>query len=470
MRYNHSHLLLFFVLLAIPLRGFAQTPAPAPAQPVPTTAPTLEEKVKEIDQKLKILERRAEVAEEVANARNAAATSKGDELSLKSPSGDLTLNFNGILQADARIFLNDDARALTDTFVPRTVRPVFSGTYANLLRWQFTPDFGGGVATIQDAWVDLLLGEYVTVRVGKMIVPFGLERWQGTTALRFVERAYPTQLAPNRDLGILIFGHLWDKRLDWAVGAFNGGVDNALTDTDFNDSKELVGRLFVQPFAKAESEWIQSLLIGGAVTWGDQDGKDPNTNTPSWKTPGQNPFYSFRTGEVDKDKKPIANPIAQGARLRWTAHLWWAPGPFALLAEYVSVSEPMARDTATGNWQASAWQGALSYVIGGKPSFSGTKVNTPFRVGADGWGALEIAARASAITTDNSTFSTWADPGKSASSATSFTGGVRWHLSTHYRLFVDYEHTIFTGGAKDSTGVIDRKTEQAVLARVQLAY
>lgn len=447
----------------------AQNAAEEP-HPATATVSTLEQKLDTLDNKVRVLERRANVAEEVATARNAGTGGTGDEFALKSANGDLTLQFNGILQADGRLFLGDGARALTDTFTARAIRPIFSGAYGKLVKWQFTPDFGGGVATIQDAWVDLLLGDHITLRVGKMTVPFGLERWQGTAALRFVERAYPTQLAPNRDLGVLLFGDLLDKRIGWSLGAFDGGVDNSLTDTDNNDSKEVVGRIFAQPFATLQNDWLNTLLIGGAVTWGEQNGTEASPQTPSWKTPGQNTFYSFRNAEKAKDVNGAAvtlpNPVANGARLRWTAHAWWTGGPLALLGEYTAVTEPVSRVGVAGDWKATAWQGALSWVVGGKPHFSGTKVETPFRVGADGWGAFELAGRVSGIAADAATSATWADPVRSARQATSFTGGARWHLSAHYRIFLDYEHTIFSGGATSG----DRKAEQAVIGRIQLAY
>jgi phosphate-selective porin OprO/OprP len=466
------------VLLASNAR--AQTPIePTPldptvhkADPAEHKADTVEHKLEALDQKVRVLERRAEVAEEVAAARTAITGAKGDELIVRSANGEVTLQLRGLLQADGRVFLNDDARALADTNTPKRVRPIFAGTYEKLLKWQFTPDFGGGTVVVQDGWVEINLGDHVTLRAGKMKVPFGLERWQSAAALRFVERAYPTQLAPNRDVGLTAYGSLFDKRLDWTVGVFDGGIDNSLADSDTNDSKEVVGRLVAQPFATSENDWLKALQVGGAVSWGDQNGTNAVPNTPILKTPGQNTFYSFRNGETATDKTTtpptvsnLPNPVANGARLRWTANLWWNGGPIGLLAEYVSVNEPVSRSGVNGNWKSSAWQGALSYVIGGKPSFTGTSVDTPFRVGANGWGALEIAGRASAISIDNGT--TWADPNTSASDATSFTGGVRWHLSEHYRLFVDYEHTTFRGGA---TSGLNRLAEQAVLARVQLAY
>ena len=468
------NILIFLATFALAQTVHAQTPA----EPPPPTSPSanVEQKLEALDQKVKVLERRAEVAEEVAASRTAITGAKGDELIVRSANGEVTLQLRGLLQVDSRVFLNDDARALADTITPRRVRPIFAGTYEKLLKWQFTPDFGGGTVVIQDAWVELNLGDYVTVRAGKMKVPFGLERWQSAAALRFVERAYPTQLAPNRDVGLTVYGSLFDKRLDWTLGMFDGGIDNSLTDSDTNDSKEVIGRLAVQPFATSENDWLKALQVGGAISWGEQNGTNAAPNTPVIKTPGQNTFYSFRNGETSTDKSStpptvtnLPNPVANGARLRWTANLWWNGGPIGLLVEYVSVNEPVSRGVVNGNWKSSAWQGALSYVIGGKPSFTGTSVETPFRFGANGWGALEFAGRASAIAIDSEANggTAWADPSKSASQATSLTGGVRWHLSEHYRLFVDYEHTYFTAGAANG---LNRLAEQAVLGRVQLAY
>ncbi len=457
---------MLLALFCSQLASAEEATAPLPSVPTDATS-TLERKVEALEQKVKQFGERAEAS---------SSGVKSDEIVLKSSSGDLTLQLNGILQADGRLFLNDDAHALTDTLTTRTIRPIFSGTYANLLRWQFSPDFAAGVATIQDAWVDLQLSDRVTIRVGKMTVPFGLERSQGTAALRFVERAFPTQLAPNRDVGVLVFGESPDKRLGWAVGGFDGAIDNGLTDTDNNDSKELLGRVYVRPFGKQQNDWLSSLLLGAAVTWGEQNGTDASPATPSWKSPGQNTFYTFRNGEKGKDASgapiPLPNPVANGARVRWTAHVWWAGGPIALLGEYIGVNEPISRPGVNGatptrgEWNASAWQGALSYVVGGKPSFSGTKIDTPFHVGAPGWGAFEVAARASGISAEAPTSVVYTDPSKSARQAISVTGGVRWHLSEHYRLFLDYEHTVFGGGS--ATG--DRATEQAVLGRIQLAY
>ena len=405
----------------------------------------------------------------------AQAQTPEDAFVVRSANGHNELTLRGLVQADGRLFLNDSTKQLVDTFLIRKARIVLQGKLADDFTFFVMPDFGEGKTVLQDAWVTWQLHEALRVTAGRQKVPFGLERLQADQATTFIERAHPTQLAPNRDIGVTISGEVLEKRLGYALGAYNGGIDNSITDVDVNDSKELAGRLYVKPFAQAEAPWLRSLLIGGAATYGDQFGTDSATNTPSWKSPGQNTIYAFRSGEkkttTDAAGKSVTtalpNPVTRGTRTRWTVHGYWAAGPIGLLGEYVANTEAVARGSATGDWKASAWQGAASYVLGGRPSFEGVQIDAPFAAGAPGWGAFEVAARVSGIAADGASYATWADPAKSVRTATSYTGGVRWHLSRHYRLYADYEHTVFQGGAAGNT---NRTTEQALLGRVQLAF
>jgi phosphate-selective porin OprO/OprP len=42
----------------------------------------------------------------------------------------------------------------------------------------------------------------VVARAGQYKAPVGLERLQSASAIVFLERAFPTELAPNRDRGV----------------------------------------------------------------------------------------------------------------------------------------------------------------------------------------------------------------------------------------------------------------------------
>lgn len=76
----------------------------------------------------------------------------------------------------------------------------------------------------------------------------GLERLEEDRALKFVERALPSDLVPDRDLGFDLHGNLFAQRVDYALGLFNGTPDNTATaDSDNNDGKDFTGRIFVIP-------------------------------------------------------------------------------------------------------------------------------------------------------------------------------------------------------------------------------
>ena len=120
---------------------------------------------------------------------------------LQSSNGDYRLQLRGYVQFDGRFFPSDDGRLATDNFLLRRVRPIFAGTVGRHFEFQIMPDFGVGTTVLQDAWLDVNYSPKARVRVGKFKSPVGLERLQSATAIAFVERAYPTALVPNRDVG-----------------------------------------------------------------------------------------------------------------------------------------------------------------------------------------------------------------------------------------------------------------------------
>ena len=88
------------------------------------------------------------------------------------------------------------------------MRPTFEGTFNNIYDFRFTPDFAGGRTIILDAFVAARLKPWAVVTAGKFKVPVGLERLVSATDLRFIERAFPTSLVPNRDLGLQFGGDI----------------------------------------------------------------------------------------------------------------------------------------------------------------------------------------------------------------------------------------------------------------------
>ena len=110
------------------------------------------------------------------------------------------------MHVDGRFFESDDPEGLKDTWQATRVRPIVEGTLGGIYDFRFTPDFGQGRTVIQDAYVTGRFEPAFQVTAGKFKSPVGLERLQSASDIRFVARGFPTQLAPNRDIGLQVAG------------------------------------------------------------------------------------------------------------------------------------------------------------------------------------------------------------------------------------------------------------------------
>jgi phosphate-selective porin OprO and OprP len=422
------------------------------------------ERLDELDQRLRVLERRDEIADEQAaeKAKTAVSTTAAkDGFSFKSADNAFQIRFRGLIHFDARVFGDDVERPGVDTFLLRRVRPILEGTVFKIFEFRFTPDFGGGTTVIQDAYLDARFSPAVRVRAGKFKAPFGLERLQSASDLLFVERGLPTNLVPNRDLGLQLHGDVAGGRLNYAVGVFNGVPDGGSADSDANSDKELAARLFAQPFSKGES-LAKGLGFGIAATVGDQQGTVTSPGLAGYRTGGQATFFSYRS-----DATPAGTAIAAGERTRFSPQLTWYAGRFGLLGEHVSSRHEVQRGTDAEELEHTAWQVAGSWAIfGGEPSFRGINPKRPFDLEAGTWGALEIAARYHVLDVDDATFPLFANPASAASKARAWAIGLNWYLNRGVRWMLDYEQTTFEGGAAAG----DREDEKVLLNRIQIAF
>src|SRR5690606_34216164 len=97
------------------------------------------------------------------------------------------------------------------------------------------------------------------IRAGKSKTPFGLERLHSASGMLFFNRAFPTSLAPNRDLGIQLLGDIRSGLVSYAVGVLNGVADGGSADVDTGDSKDVAGRVVVRPFHPLAASRLKGL-------------------------------------------------------------------------------------------------------------------------------------------------------------------------------------------------------------------
>lgn len=419
--------------------------------------------VESIAERLRVIERQLEIQQEEAAARatSTPVVAVGDKgLSVKTPKGDFEIRLRGLVQADHRAFPGDDSPAFNDGFLFRRIRPTLEGSLGPLVGFRLTPEFAGDGATIVDAYVDLKFDPRYTLRAGKLKGPVGLERLQSGGATALVERGFPTELAPNRDLGVQLKGELARGTVSYAAGIFNGAADGRdAPTTDPDGELEFAGRVFFEPW-KNDANALSGLGFGLAASVGDKQGAG-NSFLPRYRTPGQNVFFNYR-GTV----------LADGRHTRLSPQAWYYRNAFGLQAEAirsqqeVSLSGNPASRTALSH---DAWQLTASWVLTGEDaSYRGVaKPHRPFVAGAEGWGAFELVARYGELDVDDDAFGLYADPGLAATRARAWGLGLNWYLNSNLKLVLNHTRATFDGGA---AGGRDREDESTIFSRLQLAF
>ena len=433
------------------------------------SAAQADEGADDIDQRVRILERKLEIQEEAAaeKAKTAPSTTAGKEgFSWKSPDGAYVLKLRGYIHVDGRFFIDDEKVPLTSTLLIRRARPIIEATLAKSFDVRFMPDFGGGTATIQDAYVDWRASNAFRTRMGKFKPPFGLERLMSATEIVFVERAFPTSLAPNRDVGAQVGGDLRDGVASYALGIFNGVPDGGSGDTDINDSKEWVGRVMLTPFKKAMSTFLPGLSLGIAASVGENRGTATATGVGSIKSEGQATIFSYRA--PSGTPTDTTTTIADGRHLRWSPQGMWYVDRFGAYGEYVESSQEIRLNRFRMDHEIRAWQvTALVLMTADQASPRGVTPKRPFDPSKGQWGAVELDGRYEKLSVVTDAFPVFADPNKSVHSGETWGIGTTWTLSRNVKLVVDYVETKYEGGAAAGG---DRETEKVIFARTQYSF
>jgi phosphate-selective porin OprO/OprP len=440
--------------------------------------------VEKLTRKVNTLERKLEVEREVAagNAKKQPKLEAGPNgFKFSSADGKHEVKLRGSVQTDGRFFVEDDNFKSTDKFELKQARIWLEGKVFSDIYFKIMPDFAASGNILPDAYIDYAYHPAAQLLVGKFKTPLSLERLQGDSDGTFLERAFPTYLASNRDVGVQIHGAFAlpgykaetvpgpiDSKnfLTYQFGVFNGSGDDGSPNNDakdVGDRKEFDGRLFAHPFQHSGYSWLEGLGIGIAGSLGDaQDEEIKKQATPVSRT-----TYL----DYSKTLKDVDTPLSDGATYRIYPQAYWYAGAFGLMAEYV-VSSQNLHSNVNGKrvdveQNNTAWQILASYVVTGEDnSFGAVKPFAPFNPWEGNWGALQLAARWTELDVDNGTFEIL-DPNKSASHATAWTLGANWYLNNYALIRADYEQVSFDGGAANGA---NRPNEQVFATRFQLAF
>lgn len=430
--------------------------------------------IEELDQRVRVLDRKQEIATEEAAAKQKSApivTASDKGFGIKSADGDFEYRLRGIAQLDYRRFDgNSSSSTIYDGFLFRRIRPTFEGTVFKNYGFRFTPEFaesgdGSGTSGISqnktrvvDAYFDIKHNPAASVRLGKFKPFVGLERLQGSADVKFIERSYVSNnILPNRDVGVSLYGDVADKKVNYAIGLFNGVKDGGenFTSQDENNAKDFTARIFTTPFAGTDSK-LAGFGAGISGTWSNAT----NNGLASYKTPGQAyNFFSYATATS-----------ANGTRNRLSPQAYYYSGPLGVIAEYASVDQAVKRGTTTDNLKNEAWQVAASWLLTGEDaSYGGVKPLTPYKQGPDGgWGAFELLARYQENKLDDKATTYVNTTNGYATAAKTWGVGLNWYLTADSKFAVNYDLTTFDNVTTGT--VLKGDKEHFLVARYQLAF
>jgi phosphate-selective porin OprO/OprP len=507
-------------------------PVAAPAQAEPLDLQALAARVRELEtrlaatdpdtlQRLRLLERKQQLMDEEAR-RTAVAGDKG--FSLKSADGNFELRLRGLMQVDARLFLDglkgqhaylgDGSAAAdlvtdpaTDNLLVRRARPILEGSLYESFGFRLTTDFGNNGVQVADAYLDAAIRPWLRLRAGKFTPPLGLERLQSSAETRFAELSLVSDLIPTRDIGVQAGGEFGGGLLAYSAGLFNGAVDAGTGDLDASGDKEWQLRLFAKPFVNHPG-WLQGLGVGVAGSSTDTRGRTARptsasgitagtTELASYRSIGQETMFSYRT-----DTDQTSTVFADGGRRRLVPQFAWFRRNLGLLGEYVrekqevtrvwSTTGPAAVNSRRAELAHEAWQLTLAWAITGEEeSLGGLKPGQDYAPGRGGRGAWELVLRHSVLDLDESAFGcggalpanaggttqanlyacTFAEAPKSVQAADHWGLGLNWYPNRMIRVVLDYDETGFRwGGGGISTAPLDRATERVLTGRLQAAF
>jgi phosphate-selective porin OprO/OprP len=386
----------------------------------------------------------------------AQTTGWRDGFFIQSDNGDYRLQIGALVQADARFAVGSNAEtiAVTDTFLVRRLRPYLRGRLARNFEFFINPDFAGGMVVLQDAYVDTVFSPAFRIRLGKTKSPFGLERLQPGSNLLFFERALPTSVAPNRDVGVTVLGDISAGLLTYQAGVLNGVADGASNDVDSNDGKDLEGRVVVRPFTRNQSSPLRGLTAGIAGTWGHQEGAGA--------------LPTLRTTSLFQEYFAYSGAAAAGVRSRYSPQLSYYNQRFAGIVEYVHTETAVRKGDVADGIGLDSWQIAGSWMLTGDAATDGTTAVRPranFDFGAGHTGAFQVAARYHHLKVDDRAFALGFAAAGSSGEADAWTAGLNWYLTPNFKYVLNFERTVFDGDADGP-----RSPENALVFRGQVSF
>lgn len=359
-------------------------------------------------------------------------------------------------------------------FMPRQ-RIFFTGTMTKNIEYELSINRGVNNINLLNAYLNFHFDDRLQVRIGRFFTPFLYDQYAISNYwLLTPERSlFTTNLSTNRQIGTMAWGYLWDKRVDYAVGVFNGSRNSF---ESLNNELDMVTYFNIRPFQESEDlPWMKFFNVGTSFTFGNQDQSpspgnfrigagSPDTNIPSTAT---TPFLTLNSGVIEK-----------GQRTMGSVHMAYYYNSLSLIGEwqyanagYASAAQPSSRTIPFTGFYVSS-----GYFLTGEHVERRTRVKPlrPFvplnKTDRRGPGAWELAGRVSQLRIGNQIFSEgFADPTIWTDSATTTELGMNWYWNDYMKFYAFWLHGDFAQPVQIRPGELNKSVDMLWL-RCQLYF
>jgi len=313
---------------------------------------------------------------------------------------------------------------------------------------------------LRDAWVDHRFDDAIHLRFGQMRVPTTRANYESSSALQFMERAAVSDrfrsLAGDRDDGLMAWGELEDKHIEWYAGVFNGeGLNNGNV-----NPPDLGGGPAGGGFLPANSSNNDSsgLLALARVMWnpfgsfGYIEADVDQTPDPKLQLGAVYSFNPERRGNplgiaIPAGTLPVYDVSTYGASIAFKQLGWFFQGE----AFYRQISAAGSLESTPGHFLTASETGW--YAQGG------------YFIGSDAKGVgPEVAARFSTINFDNSIAPAVTTGG--TNKVDDYTVGFNYYFDGHNLKF----QTDYTYRVRNLTGLNANDQDQIFRMQIQLKF
>ena len=324
----------------------------------------------------------------------------------------------------------------------RRVRLFSSGSMYQNVKYKLQLDFAGGQVAFKDVFIELnKLPIKGNLRIGHFKEPLRLEALTSSKYITFMERGLPIALSPERNTGAMYYSTI-GERLSFQTGIFRES-DAFGNDKTANNNVNITTRATFL----AINDGNKLLHLGIANSRRKNNDKYYGFSSRAENHLGPKLMNIEFINQV-KDVNIIASEIA------------YVNGSLSLQGEALqtTINTEIGQGNAPNTHQIMSYYGQVSYFLTGesrpyKNSLSGFgRVKPNNNYGENGWGALEIAARFSAIKVQESEL------------LEDITLGVNWYLNPNTRMMFNYVMGEMTNASGEMT------SQNAVMMRIQLDF